>query len=379
MLHTASFEQIKNGEVVDEYFNRTRQILEAKGINPVVRAEFMAKGLPKGWQWGVLAGLEEALPLIDDLGVKLRVMPEGTIFRAYEPVLEIEGRYLDFGQLETAILGLLCQASGVATMAARCRKAAGDKPMFSFGARRIHPAVAPMAERNAFIGGCDDVAVGMGAALAGRKPVGTMPHALILIMGDTVEATLAFDEVIDPEVNRVSLIDTFQDEKFEAVRVAKALGDKLWGIRLDTPGSRRGDFIKIIDEVRWELDLAGYRHVKIVVSGGLDETTIPGLAPYVDAFGVGTAISNPPVVDFSMDIVEIAGKPIAKRGQKAGVKEVFRCPRCYEDVIVPQGQAPKPCICGGEMTALLGSPPETLPRAESIRSFVLEQLERFDL
>lgn len=98
-----------------------------------------------------------------------------------------------------------------------------------------------------------------------------MPHALILLMGDTVVATKAFDEVIHPKVRRVSLIDTFNDEKIEAIRVAEALGKKLSGIRLDTPSSRRGDFQKIIEEIRWELDLRGFGHVKIYVSGGMDE------------------------------------------------------------------------------------------------------------
>jgi len=377
MLHVADFEKIKRGEVVDVYFVRTKAILEAKGIDARVRAEFMVKGLPGNWSWAVLAGLEEALAALEDLDVKVRAMPEGTIFRAYEPVMEIEGRYLEFGHLETAILGLICQASGVATMAARCRQAAGAKGLFSFGARRMHPVIAPMLERNAWIGGCDGVAVGAGAALVDQEPVGTMPHALILIMGDTLTATQAFDEIIDPAVRRISLVDTFQDEKFEALRVAEAMGDRLWGVRLDTPGSRRGDFSRLIEEVRWELDLAGHKEVKIVVSGGLDEYKVAELAPLVDGFGVGTAISNAPVVDFSMDIVEINGRPSAKRGKKSGAKQVFRCQGCYGDSIVPLGAEPEPCPCGGRWSPLMASPPAQKPKPREIKNRVLGQLPRF--
>ena len=130
-------------------------------------------------------------------------MNEGTLFGSYQPVMEIHGKYLDFGRYETTLLGFMCQASGVATMAARCRKAAGDRQVISFGARRMHPTVAPLVERNAYIGGCDGVSVGLGANLVGIEPTGTMPHSLILIMGDTVSATRAFHEVIEPHVKRL--------------------------------------------------------------------------------------------------------------------------------------------------------------------------------
>ncbi len=95
-----------------------------------------------------------------------------------------------------------------------------------------------------------------------------MPHSLILIMGDTVEATKAFNRVIDPKIKRISLIDTFGDEKFEAIRVAEGLGEDLFGVRLDTPSSRRGDFKKILEEVRWELDIRGFEKVRLSCKRG---------------------------------------------------------------------------------------------------------------
>jgi nicotinate phosphoribosyltransferase len=377
MLHTADFESIKRGDVTDVYFERTKEILTARGIDIRVRAEFMAKGLPKNWPWGVLAGIEEARSVLEGLDLNVRVLKEGTIFRTFEPVMEIEGRYLEFGHLETALLGLICQASGIATMAARCRQAAGDKTLLSFGARRMHPALAPMIERNAFIGGCDGVSVRMGAALVGQEPRGTMPHALILIMGDTLAATKAFDEIIDPKINRVSLIDTFQDEKFESIRVAEAMGDRLWGIRVDTPGSRRGDFKRLIEEIRWELERIGRGDVKIAISGGLDEKSIRHMAPVVDAFGVGTAISSAPVVDFSMDLVEADGMPRAKRGVRSGAKDLFRCSQCHNDAVVRFGLSPQPCPCGGGWEKLLVPLAETAENPEDIRSRVLDRLTYF--
>lgn len=382
MIHTADAQQIRDGLVSDVYFERTQEILKAKGIDRTVTAEFLAKGFPRDYPWAVLAGMEECVALLKDLPVDVRIIREGTFIHPFQPVLEIQGKYLDFGRYETALLGFLCQASGVATMAARCRKAAGDRPLTSFGARRMHPAIAPMVERNAYIGGCDGVAMGLGARLAGIEPSGTMPHALILIMGDTVEATRAFHEVIDPSVKRVSLIDTYNDEKVEALNVARALGKDLYAVRLDTPKSRRGDFRKIMEEVRWELDLRGFEHVKIFISGGLDEYRIREYGDCADAFGVGTAITAAPVIDFSMDIVEVDGRPTAKKGKRSGSKSVMRCESCMETVVIPRGKSLKSCSCGGKMVEILnpflsqGEMKSPLPTPLEIRNHVIGQLAR---
>lgn len=381
LFHTADPEDVKAGRITDVYFDRTMQVLKAKGIDKRVRAEFIAKKLPKDWQWAVLAGLEEALNLMDGLKVNVRAMPEGSIFYPYQPVLEIEGSYTGFGIYETALLGLICQASGIATQAARFKKLAGDRQVISFGARRMHPVLAPMIERNAYIGGCDGVSVIKSAELIEARPMGTMPHALILVMGDTVEATKAFDDIIDEGVRRTSLIDTFNDEKFEAVRVAEAMGPALYAVRLDTPASRRGDFYRILEEVRWELDLRGYKGVKLFVSGGIDEDDVVRLNPLVDAYGIGTAISNAPVVDFAMDIIEVEGRPFAKRGKWSGSKGVMRCAKCAADegVIVPRGSSAPPCACGGERADLLqlhiedGRLLRELPKPMAIRKKILSE------
>jgi nicotinate phosphoribosyltransferase len=385
-MFTASWEDVRSGRTTDVYFLRTLRILQAKGIDKFVRAEIMVKDLPHGWPWGVLAGVEETLGLLREFkNTSVRSMPEGTIFRPYEPVMEISGPYTEFAVYETALLGFLCQASGVATKTARLRKLAGDKTMVSFGARRMHPAISPMIERSAYIGGADGTSVVMAAELLGLEAAGTMPHALILVMGSTVEAVKAFHEVIEPHVRRVALIDTFHDEKFEALNVAQVMGDALHAVRLDTPGSRRGNFYRIIEEVRWELDLRGFKNVKIFVSGGLDEEQVRTLNPVVDAYGVGTSIANAPVVDLALDIVEVDGTAIAKRGKASGRKQVWRCTQCQQDKILPIGSDPGKCECGGDMEGLLkpltdrGEVVAAVPTAQDIRSYVLAQLPRFEL
>ncbi|RTZ91346.1 MAG: nicotinate phosphoribosyltransferase [Deltaproteobacteria bacterium] len=386
-FHIATPREIREGKTTDIYFVRTHEIIEEKGLDRPVKAEFIAKGFHDDWPWAVFSGLEEILVLLEGLPLTVRALPEGTVFRSYEPVMEIEGNYQDFCLLETAILGLMCQASGVATKAARCKKAAGDRPVLSFGARRVHPALTPMVDRNAYIGGCDGISAIKSAEILGIEPTGTMPHALILLIGDTVEAALAFDEVVDPKVGRVVLIDTFNDEKFEAIRLAEALKEKLYAIRLDTPSSRRGNFPRMIEEIRWELDIRGFSHVKIFVSGGMNENKILQLNPYVDAYGVGTAISNAPVVDFSMDIIEIEGKPFAKKGKMSGSKQLYRCVKCFRDQVVfeSRGIEDLSCDCGGALEPLLrpvliqGKVEIPVSPPQEIREYVLSQLEHFDL
>lgn len=353
MFHTAEARDIIEGRITDVYFDRTVRILRAKNINRRVKAEFIAKSLPEKWPWALLAGLEEELYLLKHLPVKVRAMKEGTVFYPCEPVIEIEGLYQDFCVYETALLGLICQASGIATKAARFKRLAGERPVISFGARRMHPALAPMIERNAFIGGCDGVSVLKSGEVIGEDPMGTMPHALIICFGSTVEALKAYDEVLEPGVKRVALIDTFLDEKFECLNVAEALGKRLHAVRFDTPSSRRGNFFRILQEARWELDMRGYSHVKFYVSGGIKEEDMPLLNPVVDGYGIGTAISGAPVVDFAMDIVEVDGEPLAKRGKWSGSKRVLECRRCGQRRIIPNRKGTKRCSCGKDFGDIL--------------------------
>jgi nicotinate phosphoribosyltransferase len=214
--------------------------------------------------------------------------------------------------------------------------------------------------------------------------MGTMPHALIIYMGDQRAAWKIFDDRCPKEVPRIALVDTYADEKTEAVMAAETI--KLDGVRLDTPQSRRGDMNAIIKEVRWELELRGY-HVPIVVSGGIDEEAVGTLS--ANGFGIGTAVSNAPIIDFAMDLIEVEGKPCAKRGKWGGKKQVYRCPACMRGRIVPEkgkgAKGKEMCECGKQMEPKLellikdGKVVRPLPKPLEIRKFVLQQLGIADL
>ena len=315
------------GDTADVYFERARRILAAEGLDPVVSMEIFAR------EEAVLCGAEEAIVYLREIlgnGKRLDPTPiveslhDGDAIGPKEVVMRITARYSGFGLYETAILGILSQSTGWATAARRIVEAAAPIPVIGFGARHVHPSVADQMDYASVVGGCVGASTPAGARLAGLSPTGTMPHALIIIFGDTVRAAEAFDRHIDPDVPRIVLVDTFKDEAEESLRVADALGDRLWGVRLDTPSERGRVTADLVKEVRARLDLAGHARVRIVVSGGLDIDRITYFkesgAP-VDSFAVGSAISDASPIDFTGDLKEIDGRPVAKRGRIPGRTE----------------------------------------------------------
>lgn len=381
----AKEEEVKNGLTTDVYFQYTKEILEKEGINPRVTIEVFARKVEGNW--GVVLGIYEVAKLLEGLDVNVYAMDEGEIFLTsdrssiYEPVLSIEANYADISIFENPVLGFLCFASGIASKAARIRLAANDKVLLSFGTRRSHPFLAPLIERSAYIAGFDSVSNILGARMMKKEAVGTMPHALILSFNDQVMAWKAFDRHMPESVKRIALIDTLYDEKIEAIMAYDTLRDKLYGVRLDTPGSRRGNWRKIIEEVRWELSIRGAKDVKIFVSGGLDEEEVRELVDIVDGFGVGTSVSSARSVDFSFKIVEVFedGKREfrSKRGDLSGKKYIYR--KDFHDIVTinksaPEGYEPllKPLIENGRIVRSFKS-------IDELRSDTMKRLDRLKL
>jgi nicotinate phosphoribosyltransferase len=317
--------EILSGDSADVYFTRAAGILAQEGRDPLVTMEVFAR------QDAVLCGIDEARNLLghvlaecDAAETRVDALSDGDRIAPKEVVLRIRARYRLFGLYETALLGMLAQSTGWATAAREVVDVAAPEPVISFGARHIHPDITDVLDYAAIVGGCVGASTPAGARLAGLAPTGTMPHSLVLIFGDTVEAALAFDRHVEKDVPRIVLVDTFKDEAEEALRVAHALGDRLYGVRLDTPSERGRVTPDLVHEVRARLDQAGFSHVKIVVSGGLNPERIQSFkdagAP-VDSYAVGSYISGATPIDFTGDIKEIDGEPIAKRGRIPGLTD----------------------------------------------------------
>jgi nicotinate phosphoribosyltransferase len=323
--------EILSGESADVYFARAERILEREGMDPIVAMEVFAR------EPAMLCGIDEAKNLLghvladaDPAETSVEALDDGDVIGPKEVVLRIRARYRRFGLYETAFLGMLAQSTGWASAAREVVEAAAPDPVISFGARHVHPDIVDVLDYAAIVGGCVGASTPAGARLAGLNPTGTMPHSLVLIFGDTVEAALAFDRDLANDVPRIVLVDTFKDEAEEALRVAHALGERLYGIRLDTPSERGRVTADLVKEVRARLDQVGFGHVRIVISGGLSPDRIRYFkeqeAP-VDSYAVGSYISGASPIDFTGDIKEIDGRPIAKRGRIPGLTDSPRLRR----------------------------------------------------
>ncbi len=346
---------IEAGRATDAYFLRTEEALEHAGRNPHVVAEVTADQFPTG-EFELFAGLKDVAELLEGRSVDADALPEGTLFDG-GPVVRIEGPYLEFARLETSILGFLSHPTAMATAALEARLAAPETSLFSFGARHVHPSIAGTVDRSALLAGFDGFSHVAAGDLMNREASGTMPHALMICFGpgNQEDAWRAFDEAVDPDVPRIALCDTYDDEVDEAVRAAELGFDS---VRLDTTGSRRGDFRHIVRETRWKLDINGHEDVDIFLSGGITPETIRRLADVADGFGVGSHITDASPVDFALDIVELDGEPAAKRGKLSGKKAVYRTPDGGHHIALADGDEPdegepllEPLIRDGEVVA----------------------------
>ena len=280
---------------------------------------------------------------------------DGETAKPHEPVMHIEGEYVEFAHLETLYLGALSEGTRVATNTRDVVTAARGKPVIMFGARhQAHEAQAGSGYA-AYVGGASAVSTDEQGEWWGSTGLGTVPHALIAVYGgDTTVATLKFDEYInrasdaighltargtsEGHVNVTSLVDFNNDVVNTSLGVAHALGARLWGVRVDTSESLvdravlreleekegvagadlRGVTPRLVELLREALDQGGYPHVRIVASGGFDAGKIrrfEELGVPVDVYGVGSALVHGSGFDHTADIVRVEGRPLAKTGR----------------------------------------------------------------
>ncbi|TVP47556.1 MAG: nicotinate phosphoribosyltransferase [Gemmatimonadales bacterium] len=328
-------QRIRAGHYSDRYFVRAREILEAEGRDPVVTMQFFQK------RDAVLAGTDEALAILrrclshgfDWKHLEVRALREGDRLEPREPALEITGPYRAFGHLETLLVGVLGRCTGVASRTREVVEAAGGKPVLFFPARHDHWAVQPGDGWAARVGGATAVSTDAQASSWGGEGVGTIPHALIAAFGgDTVAATQAFARHLPDDVRVTALVDFDNDSVGTSLAVARALGPRLHGVRLDTAETMvdrallekmgdedpRGVNPTLVRSVRDALDHAGFGHVRILCSGGFDaakvrrfeEARVP-----VDGYGVGSSLLRGGF-NFTADVVLLEGRPAAKAGRR---------------------------------------------------------------
>jgi nicotinate phosphoribosyltransferase len=327
-------EKMRSGYYSDKYFVRAREVLVHAQRDPHVTMQVFQK------QDAFVAGTDEAIAMLklcltegyDFSDLEVRALRDGDRASPWETVMLITGPYAAFAHLETLYVGVLSRRTRIATNTRAVVEAAWPRPVMFFPARHDHWMVQTGDGWAAHVAGAIGVSTDAQASWWGSEGVGTVPHALIAAFGgDTVAATCAFSDAMPEDVRVISLVDFDNDCVGGSLDVARALGARLWGVRLDTSGdlvdeslsSEMGDFDprgvnpRLVDRVRGALDAEGFEHVKIVVSGGFsvekirffEKSGVP-----VDSYGVGSALVRGNF-DYTADVVCLEGEPLAKVGR----------------------------------------------------------------
>lgn len=330
-------QKMRSGYYSDKYFVRARDVLVGEGRDPVVTMQVFQK--QRAW----VAGTDEAVAILklcltdgyawDDLDV--RSLRDGELVEPGETVMHIRGPYTAFAHLETLYLGVLARRTRIATNTRQVVEAAWPRPVLFFPARHDHWMVQTGDGWAAHVAGAIGVSTDAQASWWGSQGMGTVPHALIAAFGgDTVEATEAFARQMPEDVNVISLVDFDNDCVGTSLAVARRLGMRLWGVRLDTSGNMvdrsvvaamegsdgfdpRGVNPVLVHNVRDALDREGFDHVRIVVSGGFDVDRIRHFQRQgvpVDSYGVGSALMRGRF-DFTADVVMVDGRTVSKVGR----------------------------------------------------------------
>ncbi len=338
-------ERMREGYYSDAYFNFSKRVLETRDEHPRVLMQVFQK-----YAGAVLGGTDEAVATLKLCAgrhelrggrrvwvdgwdkLEVRALYDGDEAAPWETVMTIEGDYTLFAHLETVYLGVLTRRTLISTNVRRVVQAAGAKPVLFFPARFDHYRVQAGDGWAAHVAGAIGVSTDEQASWWGGKGGGTVPHGLIAAYGgDTVAASAAFADELYPDVNVVALVDFDNDCVATSLACARALGERLWGVRLDTSETMvdrslwesMGQFRptgvnpQLVRNVRSALDEEGFDHVRIVVSGGFDAERIREFerdGVPADAYGVGSSLLRGRI-DFTADVVEVDGRPCAKRGR----------------------------------------------------------------
>ena len=330
-------EKMRAGWYTDAYFNHARATLLADGRHPRVVVQVFQK--KHAW----LGGMDEAIAILrlcshEPDGLTIRALHDGDPIEPRETVLTVEGDYTTFAHLETAYLGTLARRTLITTNVVRVLEAAGGKPIIFMPARFDHHRVQAGDGYAAYVAGQvtgSEIGVTSDeqASWWGGRAIGTVPHSLIAACGgDTVLAARKFAEWAPQDMSVTVLVDFENDSMRTALEVAEALGERLWGIRLDTSETlvdrslweEMGDFkptgvnTQLVRKVRGALDAAGFGHVRIVVSGGFTVEKIREFEEHgvpVDAYGVGSSLIRG-ANDYTADVVMTDGRPSGKFGRQ---------------------------------------------------------------
>lgn len=341
-------EKIRHGFYSAAYFNRTQHILLKENQLETVTMQVFQKNN------AYICGIQEVVELLKNCvgyfengdwvnkweEIEVKAVPDGTWTKPWESIMHITGPYAYFAHLESVYLGILARRTLIASNTKKVVDAARDKQVAFFADRFDYFLNQEGDGYAAKLAGASGVATDAQASLFSQKGIGTIPHALIAMhQGNTISAAKSFIKNY-PDVPLIVLVDFENDCVKTSLEVTNALGDKLYGVRIDTSEKLidvslqqekdqthlYGVCVPLVTNVRQALDTHGFQKVKIIVSGGFTEEKIKKFEQEhaaVDVYGVGSSLlkgNN----DFTADIVEVNGKEIAKFGRKFQTSKILQ-------------------------------------------------------
>jgi nicotinate phosphoribosyltransferase len=369
-------EKNKMKKYADKYFLRTNEILKAENLNPWINMQVFVRKGP-----GKVAGIKEAIDIItqnsniEKVGGRIYAAKEGSTYNSKETLMNILVPIQEKIELETVYLGVITAGitrendhrelnySLIGENMAKVVELAGHRPVLYFGARHWHYSEDKALSKLAFENGIRFFSTDNGAECFGLKGGGTIPHALENIYAwksgfenAVKESTLAFDRVIDPEITRIALIDYNNREITDTLSTAKALGSRLYAVRVDTCGENimenaidgtkkywegKGVTVDGVAKLRRAMNEHSYsEHVKIVLSSGF------GNPEKVQAFNDGEKYYNLKLYDMIgagfIDDVRTATADIVAIGNNVDEIDFYAGKFSKENLFYKVGRPPMP-------------------------------------
>ncbi len=355
MFETPSKKDICNGKISDHCNLLSLLTLEKiHKENSIICLEAHVSNFPNEIEKAHFFGLHDFIRLLKGKDVQVYSIEPGHEFFENEPVINLIGYAKDLAMIKSTLTGILAFHSTVVTKCAHLKKIAGNKPIYFFGLRKLHPSHIMQYLEATYAGGFEINATDLAKQIDPNLEISDcQEHVSNIIADDLIESWRAFIKISEQYGGIYIVLDNFSDTVTEAKFAIEKFKHEIKGFLVDTSRTRRGDIVQILKELKWYLNLYSKKEVKIGLTGGVDSNIIKNTKDILSSFGVGLNIVSGYIFDFSFQIVEVDSKPKSKIGVFPGRKNVYYCKNCGKrDVDIDRDVYKKMC-CNNEMEKLL--------------------------
>ena len=355
MLETPTPAEIISGSVTDHCCTLSLNVLRALQIGErIVTLEAHVRSFPPETREGICYGIGDVLKILHGTNIQAWAIEPGACFFEHEPVLVLEGRADELALIRPSITGILAFSTSFVTRARNFVKAAGDKPIFFFGQRKLHPAHVRQYIECAYVAGMEINTTPQALQIVHSARLEDCGEHYANLIADTSEAAWDAFLHLSPEDGALFIVlDNYDDPVTEMRKALQQFGQQLKGVLVDTDSSRRGNIEAILGEIAWHLKVANRLDILLCLTGGVTPELVVRTSKHVSSYGVGLGALNGPQFDFALQVVAVEHQPRSKIGVRPGRKSIFVCDRCGSR-IVDLFDLPPTC-CGKPMASQLSN------------------------